>query len=203
MNSKNFVIASTLLVVFCLTLAPSNISAQQQTTVCIVDMAKVFKNHPTFNQNLAKLQQDAELLKQTVNGKKGQLIARREQLNTLDANSQQFRNEESALAQAAAKLEVDAKNQIQQLSKREADLHFQTYEQVRQIIGNYCQQRGIQIVMTYSNEEVDLADPNSIMARVNSNVVYSTPNVDLTMMIIQGLAPARTANGQGTPNFNK
>lgn len=198
MNSKNLVIATVFLVAF-----SANCLAQQKTKICIVDLAKVFKNHPTFNQQLQQLQTDAEAFKRLVNQQKQQLITRREKMMNLDVKSAEFKSEESILAQIAAKLEVDANNGIKDLTQREADLHFATYQQVQRLIGAFCQQRGISIVMTYSNEEVDPNDPNSIMARVNSNVVYSRPDIDITMAIIQGLASNRTAIGPGTPNNNK
>ena len=73
---------------------------------------------------------------------------------------------------------------MQKLMEREAMLHFETYQQVNALISQYCDDRGIQLVLRYNNQEMDLAQPGSVMQRVNSSVIYHDPNNDITQAII-------------------
>ena len=175
----------------------SSVNAQQQTNVSIIDLAQVFRSHPTFNAQLTKLQQDAENFKAEINRQREDLTRRQEAMMKLDPNSDAFRNEESNLAQIAARLEVDARNRIKVFAQREAELHYKTYMEVRGLIGNYCQQRGIAIVLTFNQIEVDTQNPDSIMRYVNGDVVYHQPHKDITKPIIQYLAQVASA-GQPT-----
>ena len=75
MKSLSFVIAIGL-VAFAATLA----NAQQKTNVCIIDLAQVFRSHPTFNQQLTQLQKEAEAFKSKMNEQRTALIARNDRL---------------------------------------------------------------------------------------------------------------------------
>ena len=46
------------------------------------------------------------------------------------------------------------------------------------------------MVLRYSNQEMDLAKPGSVMQRVNSSVVYHNPNYDITQAIVGQLSVA-------------
>ena len=81
----------TLIVAIVATILPFSVAvAQQKTNVGIIDLAQVFKSHPTFNRQLEKLQQDAEVFKQTVQQQRQQLQNRRENLAKMKPNSAQF-----------------------------------------------------------------------------------------------------------------
>ena len=61
---------------------------------------------------------------------------------------------------------------------------FETYQQVNALISQYCDDRGIQLVLRYSDQEMDLAQPGSVMQRVNSSVIYHDPHNDITQAIV-------------------
>ena len=179
----------TLIVAVVVAIVPVSFNAaQQKTNVGLVDLALVFKSHPTFNRELEKLQQDAELFKQKVQQQRQQLQTRRENLAKLPPNSAQFKKEESDLAQIAAGLEVQGRNTIKEFAQREANLHYTTYMQIQGLIGKYCQQQGIRVVMTFDSSPVDPKNPDSIMRKVNGSVVYHSPQKDITKPIVQYVA---------------
>jgi Skp family chaperone for outer membrane proteins len=177
-------------------------SAQQKTNVCIIDLAEVFKNHAAFNAELTKLQTEAEAFKATIENQRQQLTARREAMLGMPPGSDQYVKEESALAQITAGLQVNAKNQISEFAKREAQLHFNTYQQIQQLIANYCKQRRISIVLVFSGAKVDPGDPDSIMRKVNGDIVYNAPEKDITQSIIQYLTQV-SANPNTNTDTNK
>ena len=171
----------------------SSVFAQQKTNVCIIDIAKVFESHPTFRQNLKKLQQEAEAFKAEIEQKRQQLNARKETILKMTPGSEQFKTEEANLAQVAARFEVDARNRIKEFGQREADLHYVTYQEIKGLIGQYSKSRGIAIVITHQNFEVDQANADSIMRWVNRQIVFHSAHKDITQPIIQYLAQARSA----------
>ena len=80
---------------------------------------------------------------------------------------------------------------MRRLMQREAQLHFETYEEVKQIISTYCQQQGIQLVLRFNSDQVDsISNSQAIMQMVNGNVVYHRNQKDITPAIIQRIVQA-------------
>jgi hypothetical protein len=77
------------------------------------------------------------------------------------------------------------------MMKTEAQLHYDTYREVSQIIGQYCEQNGIEMVVRYNSQEMNKNDPSSVMQRVNGSVVYFEPQDDITQATIQRITDAK------------
>ena len=171
-------------------------AANAQTKVAIVDVGTIFKQHPSFAAQL-------EALKAQADGFKAQAIKDQQDLaqsaqalqENLKADSPDFKAKQTELAKRAAAMQVEQNGLMQKLMEREAMLHFETYQQVNALISKYCDERGIQLVLRYNNQKMDLAQPGSVMQRVNSSVIYHDPNNDITQAIIGQLSATANAGG--------
>lgn len=159
-------------------------TSSAQTRVAILDVGTVFKNHPQFSSQLKALQQEAEQFKTTSIQAQQALMQKAEVLKQYKAGSLDYKNAESKLAQESAAMEVDQRDKMRALMQREAKLHFDTYEQVKMVVENYCDQRGIQLVIRYNSLEMDPKNTASVMQRVNGNVVYHNQQNDITQVIL-------------------
>ena len=169
-------------------------AANAQTKVAIVDVGSIFKQHPTFAGQLEALKGKADGFKAQAMQAQQALAAKAQSLQDLKPDSDDFRTKQTELAKEAAALQVEQNNLMQKLMEREAMLHFETYQQVNALISAYCDDRGIQLVLRYNNQDMDLAQPGSVMQRVNSSVVYNDPNNDITKAIV-GQLVATAKNG--------
>ena len=124
-------------------------------------------------------------------------MAKAEELNQYDKNSQDYRQRETKFAQESAEMEVGQRSKMRDLLTAEARLHFDTYNEIQQYISQYCQERGIQLVIRYDSEPIKPNDPASIMQRVNSGVVFSRAGKDITENVIERITQVRNA---ATPN---
>lgn len=170
--------------------------ASAQQAVCVVDVAEVFKNHAEFNRQIENLKQQAEQFKFELQRKGEQLQARSDGLKDFNVGSPEFKQLESELAQASAALEVERRTRTREFVQFEAQLHFDTYVQVTQLISQICEQRGYRLALRYDSLATDPTNPESIMQRVNEYVIFHQPQYDITAEIIQSLnatAP-RTSN---------
>ena len=159
-------------------------AASAQTKVAIVDVGAIFKQHTSFAAALEALKNQADGFKAEALEAQQSLAQRAKVLQTLLPDSDDFRAKQTELAQKAAALQVEQNGVMQKLMEKEAMLHYETYQQVNQLISQYCDARGIQLVLRYSNQEMDLAQPGSVMQRVNSSVIYHDPNNDITQAIV-------------------
>ena len=167
-----------------------NNAASAQTKVAIVDVGAIFKQHTSFAAALEALKNQADGFKAEALEAQQSLAQRAKVLQTLLPDSDDFRAKQTELAQKAAALQVEQNGVMQKLMEKEAMLHHETYQQVNELISKYCDARGIQLVLRYSNQEMDLAKPGSVMQRVNSSVVYHNPNYDITQAIVGQLSVA-------------
>ena len=165
-------------------------AASAQTKVAIVDVGAIFKQHTSFAAALEALKNQADGFKAEALKAQQSLAQGAQVLQTLRPDSDDFRAKQTELAQKAAALQVEQNGVMQKLMEKEAMLHYETYQQVNQLISQYCDARGIQLVLRYSNQEMDLAQPGSVMQRVNSSVVYHNPNYDITQAIVGQLSVA-------------
>ena len=165
-------------------------AASAQTKVAIVDVGAIFKQHTSFAAALEALKNQADGFKAEALKAQQSLAQGAQVLQTLKPDSDDFRAKQTELAQKAAALQVEQNGVMQKLMEKEAMLHHETYQQVNELISKYCDARGIQLVLRYSNQEMDLAKPGSVMQRVNSSVVYHNPNYDITQAIVGQLSVA-------------
>lgn len=174
-------------------------TTQAQTKVAIVDVGLIFKNHPEFSQSLATLKQQAEGFQQTALQAQQALMKKAEVLKQYKPGSAEFKSAESALAQESASMEVDQRDKMRQLMEMEAKLHFDTYAEVNQLIGQLSEAQNIQLVLRYNSQEMDPKNPASVMQRVNGSVVYHNANNDITNVIIGRIRQLKGTANAGAP----
>ncbi|MDA7904121.1 OmpH family outer membrane protein [bacterium] len=175
----------------------SSVSAQQK--VAIVDIPLIFKSHVTFGQRLDGLKTEAENFKTESMNAQQRLMTTAKQLEQSDIQpgTAEFKREETALAQQAAKMEVDQKDTMRGLMQREAQLHYQTYRSVNKVIQQYCERNNIALVLKFNRAEIDPANPRTVMQKVNGNVIYHVPQNDITDQIIARVNQIAAAQNPG------
>ncbi len=166
-------------------------NAAAQTRVAIVDIGAVFKSHAEFTQRLDALRAEAEQFKSASQSQQQQLMQKAEVLKQYSPGSLEFKQAESSLAQESAALEVEQRDAMRKLMQTEAKLHFDTYAQVNQLIADYCDQQGIQLVLRFNGDPMDPKNINTIMQRVNGSIVFYEPDRNITTQII-GTLPQST-----------
>lgn len=168
---------------FLLGMLPSDASAQAR--VAVVDVGLVFKSHPTFSQELEALKGQADGFKEETMQLQNRLKQKAIEIQgAYGKETDEFRSAETELAQEVAALEIKQKNKLRGLMEKEAQLHYQTYQQIKQAIETYSQQRQINLVLRHSGNEVDQKNPASIMQRVNGKVVFYRAENEITSQII-------------------
>lgn len=188
------------LTIFFLTLVGLSAGVQAQTKVALVDVGLVFKSHPYFSAQLAELRSKADQFKAESQQLQQKLMRQAEGLSQYEKESDEYRDQEAMLAKETATLEVDQRAKMRDLLKEEAQLHFDTYVEISNLISQYCDEYGIQLVLRFNSEQMNPKDPRTIMQQVNGGVVYHSNAADITRNVIQRVAQSRQASTPGTSN---
>ncbi len=171
-------------------------SANAQTKVAVVDIGLVFKSHPSFSQQLESLKAEADRFKEETRQMQAKLMEKAGVLKNYQPDSPEFRQAETELAKESAALEVQQRGKLRMLMEREAQLHYDTYSQIKQAIASHCEQRAIQLVIRHDSAAMDPSQPGTIMQKVNSKVVFHRPNNEITQQIVSLIAQTNAAGQQ-------
>ena len=191
---------ATFLTIFTVTalINLSSVSAQQK--VAIVDIPLIFKSHVNFEQQLNALKTEAERFKaESMQAQQSLMQSAKMLEENFTPGTADFKREETALAQQAAKMEVDQKDTMRGLMQREAQLHYQTYRAIKEVIQQYCERNEIKLVLKFDRGEIDPSNPRSVMQKVNGAVIYYLPQNDITDLVIARVNQIATGqNPSGT-----
>ena len=182
------------LLIFPLILSVASL-AEAQSSVAIVDIGMVFKAHPTFPRELETLRTEADQFQKNAVQLQQQMVAKSEKLQMWTPDSEDYRNFETQLAQELATLEVQQRSEMRSLMVREAQLHFQTYQQVKKVVNDYCAAKNIRLVLRHTDQKLNVDNPKSVMADVNKNLVFYTPEIDITNEIIRQIGGVASLQG--------
>lgn len=177
-------VLALLIGLFCL----ANVAAlQAQTRVVVLDMGAVFDAHPDFQGRVEALKAEIKAFDDGQKMQRDTLMeeARRLQTAGLDASNPQFRTSEASIASRTANLEVEKRLKVKEFAQKEAAIYYEVYRDVAGRVNNYCKENEIEMVIHFNSKEMTAENPASIMARMNSNVVYYRPQVNITPQIVQ------------------
>ena len=180
------ILALTLLI------APERASAQG-TQLAVIDIAKVFRDHPRLAQQRDEFQRESSTFEAYMQQEKNKLDKMDEQLREYKPGTQQYRDLEKQLATSQAEFEVRVKLKVKEMQEREATIQFQTYIEIRGLVGKFCQRHGLSMVLRFNSEPIDQNDARAIQAGLNRRVIFHR-NLDITDHILaelkQGVPPA-------------
>lgn len=177
--------AKLLALVIGLFLLTSASFLQAQTKVAVLDMGAVFDAHPTFKQKVEALKAEVTQYEQSHQAQRESLVEDAKRLQGMDAANPLYREDESRIANMTAELEVQKRLKAKEFAQKEAAIYFEIYRDVSSRVKNYCEQKGIGTVVHFNSKEMTIKDPSTIMARMNSNVIFYRPMANITDDVIQ------------------
>lgn len=176
---------------------PGAVSAQQNAgRICVLDVAKVFKDNPNFQSQMEGIRAEATQLKSTVEGQLAELQKQAEQLDQYQANSDKRRELERDLVTKQADIQTRARQAEADLLTREAKIYLQTYKEMEQVVAKLAEENNISLVLRYESQPINQDDRADVIKGVNRQVVYQKYS-DLTNLVHTQMAgSAQAPTGQ-------
>lgn len=165
------------------------------TNVAVIDIGFIFKNHNAFNARLKEINSRGEELEAWVKQQQRDLTNMRQKLQTYTAGSPEYAKTEEEITKLIAANDLTLRRQKTDLLNDEAQLYYNTYTQIEQVINAFAQRARIGLVLKYNSEPVKPDDRNSVLQYINRPVVYHH-RLDITKEILAELnvtAPAASA----------
>ncbi len=185
----------SLTVVIAIVMITAQSEAQEKGTsglVTVMDVAKVFDQNPWFKQRMEAIKGEADSLKAQITTQQEQIRNEALSVQKLEVGSNERNNKEREIEQRQAELRTTARQSEQQLLNREAEIYFETYKTMREVVTSIAQENGISLVLRYDSSEIDPSNRPEVIKGVNRTIVYHR-QLDLTKMVSEQMN-ARTAS---------
>jgi len=158
----------------------------QGGNIALIDVKYIFEKHARFKMMMDDLKADVERAE-------AQVQAEREAIKKLTERLENFRGtpEYKAMEEEVAKRQSDLTVQIQlqrkEFLQREARIYYNVYQEILQELSYYCPRHGIDIVLRFSGDPVDVERPDSVLGYINRPVVWYGKDQDITGVILESL----------------
>jgi len=174
-------------------------SAQQGQAagkIAVIDVAYIFKNSTKIKSEVAQIENSMKSYEQEMATVRKTMQREAELLKTYKAGSPEYAAQEEKLAGMESKLKLETIRKRKELADAEAKIYFSNYQKIRAVVKQVSEYNGIDLVLRYNSEEMDLTKQDSVLRGVMKGVVYHAPKLDLTQMVIQALGPTHVATGK-------
>jgi Skp family chaperone for outer membrane proteins len=172
--------------------------------IALIDVVAIFKHHARFKALQEEMKATVEQAGTALNRDREEIKKLAEHLPELTKGTREYAQLEEELARRGADLSVRAQLQKGQILQREAAMYNTVYQEILQTTDYYCKQNGIDLVVNFNSDSVDVNRPESVSAFINRPVVWNQNYLNITPVILQELnraAPAAAAR-QGVPLNN-
>jgi Skp family chaperone for outer membrane proteins len=177
--------------------APAGQPAGSGPRLALIDITRIFKTHTRFKQMMEEMKRDVQAAEAKVKADRitiDKLI--QEQLPSFNKGTQQYADMEEQIANKQAQLQVEVNRRKSEFLQRESMIYHTVYQEILQATDYFCKQRGIDMVLRFNGEQVDVQRPDSVLTFINRPVVWYDPGLDITDFILQDVN--RPAANTGT-----
>jgi Skp family chaperone for outer membrane proteins len=176
------------------------VSAQQNAgRICVLDVAKVFKDNPGFQSQMEGIRAEATRLKSTVESQLNELQEEAKQLDQFQPNSDKRRELERDLVTKQADIQTRARQAEADLLTREAKIYLETYREMEQVVAKIAEENNISLVLRYESQPINQDDRADVIKGVNRQVVYQKYS-DLTNLVHTQMVGSAQAPAAQTPS---
>ena len=172
------------------------------TSIAVIDVPKVFKNHDLFKQYMELIAADDKAFDALLRQKKEEVTKMVEQAKDFDAGSTEYRAIEEKVARFQSQVQVETQLKRKEFMEREAKAYYQAYKEIEYHVKSFADHNGISLVLRFDGEELDVTKRETIMQGINRNVVFQR-QLDITDFVLAQLnpppAPANIGSGPFIP----
>lgn len=152
--------------------------------IAVVDITYVFKEHRRFKQQIEAMQQRMQTMDKTFTDQRNAIAQKEEERNNFKPNSPEYKKLDTEIVNLKAKFSVQADQAQKAFMEEEANLYYNTYEEVKLVIEAFAKTYDIGLVLRFSGDEIDPALRRDIITGINRPVVFQNA-IDITPYVLQ------------------
>jgi Skp family chaperone for outer membrane proteins len=170
---------------------PQAAPAQAGTSVAVIDIAFIFKNHVRFNGQMNDMKRDIEAFDAQMREESQKLAKKQEVMQGFTPTSAEFKRADEELAHLKSDFQIRVQAKKREFLELEAKVYYGIYREVEESVAIFAQRNGIGLVLRYTGDEMKADDRASVLQGVNKPVVYQD-RLDITQHILNQLNAGAT-----------
>lgn len=161
------------------------------TSVAVIDVAYIFKNHARFNQSMTDMKRDIEGFDAQMQEESKKLQQKQEKMTSFAPTSNEFKKLDEELAHLKSDFQIRVQAKKREFLEQEAKVYYNIYREVEDAVAVFAQRHGIRLVLRFTGDEMKPDDRASVLQGVNKPVVYQD-HLDITLDILSKLNAGAT-----------
>ncbi len=176
--------------------------APSGTSVAVIDVAHIFKNHVRFNASMNDMKRDIDAFDAAMREESLKLQKKVEVMQSFAPSSNEFKKADEELAHLKSDFQIRVQAKKREFLEQEARVYYGIYREVEDAVASFAQRNRIGLVLRYTGDEMKPEDRASVLSGVNKPVVYQQ-NLDITQHVLNHLNAGATlppgGGGNGLP----
>lgn len=156
-----------------------------QPTVAIIDMTYIFEKHPGFQARRNSLRAEVEQAEVDVKARQEEIKKLVDRLNDFNPGTPEYKQLEEEITKRDADLKVKVQLSKKDFLLHEAKMYYTVYQEISDETRMYAERNGIQLVLRFNGDQIDMNNPQEVLKELNKAVVYSHPSIDITPIIVE------------------
>ncbi len=158
-----------------------------QSRVAVIDIKYILENHAGFKQSMEGLKSQFDKAGEELKAERLRINQLEQQLQTLKPSTQDFNQLDEEVNRAKADWTLSANKQKKEIRKKESEILWTVYYQVKTETKRYCEQNRIDLVISFNGEPIDPEQPQQVVRGVSKPIVYHHPGIDITPHVLASL----------------
>ncbi len=173
------------------------------TSIALVDVGYILKNHPNMNANMDALKAEMNQAQEDIENRRKALLEEQEKIGkTFEADSPQFKQQQEGLISRESKLRVDFMGKEKEFAEKQASVIFKSYQSINSAIERVAKHYQYDVVLRYSQEqnEMDPKKPQTVNFGIQRDILFHNEQIDITKIVLSVLnASEPKASAPTTP----
>lgn len=188
----------TPFVALCMTVGGfvSQATAQQQAQlpnlVAVVDVAQLIREHPEFRGKQEDLQKKVQAEEAKFRTRQQQIVDKEKALQASAAKpgTPEHQRQVDEIAGEYADFEKDVKSMQRKFAVENSMIMYDTYQDIKKVIGEFATRRNIAQVTDYRMFEVNPAEPQSVAEAMDQKLFWFDAKLNITEYVLDALYAA-------------
>jgi Skp family chaperone for outer membrane proteins len=181
------------------------------TSIALVDVGYILKNHPNMNANMEGLKAEMTQAQEDIENRRKTLLEEQEKIGkTFEVDSPQFKQQQEALISRESKLRVDFMGKEKEFAEKQAGVIFNSYQSINNAINRVASHYQYDVVLRYSREqnEMDPKKPQTVNFGIQRDILFHNAQIDITEIVLtvlnqsepkKAVAPSTPTSTQAAP----
>ncbi|TWU25934.1 OmpH family outer membrane protein [Bythopirellula polymerisocia] len=160
----------------------------------VVDVTYIFKHYQRFTTSMENMKKEMESADGQIKTERDAIVEKERAREQYNPGAPEFKQIDEEIARLKAEFQLKAGKIRRDFLEREAQVYYQTYQEVSNAVQYYAQQHNIGMVLRFNGDAIDPNNREDILRAINKPVVFQN-NVDITPDVLALLNRGGTPGG--------